>query len=213
MKKEAIWLDTLELMYGDLRKDIMFGSSEGSKKKSYTWWKDLISSDYNMAGPTFSFSNNINFRVDDVMSIFFWNKFFGRKTQSPSTGVGSGSSHRRCDVSLKESFCSVWKTHSPFKVRTFVWRCFLNRISTKDQLRRRGLLHSPYDFPCTLCFQVEEDLGHLFFNCRVADVIWKKVVDWIQIDWVNEALLWKSFSSWDSVEKFKMLKKGNECIV
>lgn len=99
------------------------------------------------------------------------------------------------DVSLKEAFCSVWKTHSPFKVRTFVWWCFLNRISTKDQLRRRGILHSPYDFPCTLCFQVEEDLGHLFFNCRMADVIWKKVVDWIQIDWVNEALLWKSFSS------------------
>ncbi|KAI5391407.1 hypothetical protein KIW84_076276 [Lathyrus oleraceus] len=61
--------------------------------------------------------------------------------------------------------------------------------------------------------EVEEDLGHLFFKCRVSDVIWNKVVDWIQIDWVNKALLWKSFSSWVSIEKFKMLKKGDEGIV
>ncbi|CAL5211179.1 unnamed protein product [Lathyrus oleraceus] len=72
----------------------MFGSSEGSKKKSYTWWKDLISSDYNMAGSTFSFSNNINFRVDDVMSIFFWYDIWV------------------CDSPLKDIFPELYSIHN-----------------------------------------------------------------------------------------------------
>lgn len=116
------------------------------------------------------------------------------------------------DVTLKKAFCSIWKTHSPFKVKIFVWRCFLNRILMKDQLRRRGILSSPHDLPCALCFQVEEDLCHLFSNCRVVVIIWKKVVDWIGIDWMNVVLVWISFSSWVSVEKFKKFKKRKEGI-
>lgn len=72
MEKEDFWLDILKVRYEYLRKVIMLGSNESSKKKSFTWWKDPINSDYSMANSTFSFSSNVNFRVGDGMSISFW---------------------------------------------------------------------------------------------------------------------------------------------
>lgn len=79
----------------------------------------------------------------------------------------------------------------------------------KDQLVRRGILHSPHGLPRVLCFRVEEDLSHLFFNYGVAKVFWKKVSQWIGKQWVNKDIVWKSFSCWTSVEKFNMFKIGN----
>lgn len=107
----------------------------------------------------------------------------------------------------RKLFCYVWKAHTPFKVRIFFWRSFLNRISTKDQLRRRSILSSPHDLPCTLCFHEEEDLCHVLFNCRVTVIIWKKVVDWYRLgEWSH------------SLEEFlevnhEKFKKGKEGIV
>lgn len=104
-------------------------------------------------------------------------------------------------------------TNSPFRVRTFIWRCFTNRIPTKDQLVCRYILHSPHGLPCVLCFQADEELSHLFFNCRMAKLIWGKVVQWIGFEWVYEEVLWKSFLSWSDDERFKCLKKGNFRII
>lgn len=117
------------------------------------------------------------------------------------------------DVALHKAFCSLWLTNSPFKVQTFIWRCLINRISMKDQLVHRGILHFPHDLLCVICFQDEEELSHLFFNYRVAKVIWEKVVQWVGFEWVNEEFIWKSFLSSSGAEKFKVLKKGNSWIV
>lgn len=117
------------------------------------------------------------------------------------------------DVALHKAFCSLWLTNSPFKVQTFIWRCLINRIPAKDQLVHRGILHFPHDLLCVICFQDDEELSHLFFNCRVAKVIWEKVVQWAGFKWVNKEFMWKSFLSSSGAEKFKVLKKGNSWIV
>ncbi|CAL5206955.1 unnamed protein product [Lathyrus oleraceus] len=58
--------------------------------------------------------------------------------------------------------CRLWSFSIPMKIKIFGWRVFLDRIASKDQLLRRGIICSPRDFPCALCLLVEENLQHLF---------------------------------------------------
>lgn len=47
---------------------------------------------------------------------------------------------------------TLWTTDIPFKVKAFVWRCFLNRFATKDQLLMRGIMILNSDFNCISLF-------------------------------------------------------------
>lgn len=46
-------------------------------------------------------------------------------------------------------------------------KAFWNRLTTKDQFKKRGIITSNYELSCALCFQVEENMNHLFFHCKV----------------------------------------------
>lgn len=51
----------------------------------------------------------------------------------------------------------------------FFWRLSLAKLPTDDKLVLRGL-HLPCI--CSLCFNGEEDLAHVFFSCAYARAIW-----------------------------------------
>jgi hypothetical protein len=56
----------------------------------------------------------------------------------------------------------LWLKAVPLKVNIFIWRLFLNRSSTKDNLLRRGVIDAT-QLPCaTLCGESEDHI-HLFF--------------------------------------------------
>ncbi|XP_058746485.1 uncharacterized protein LOC131619403 [Vicia villosa] len=75
-------------------------------------------------------------------------------------------------------FKEMWKAEVPLKVKAFGWRCFLNKIPTKDLLVKRGIILAS-DVKCVLCEETIETLFHSFFNCRYVETVWMEMVDWI----------------------------------
>lgn len=80
-----------------------------------------------------------------------------------------------------EVFDKLWKYQVPFQIKAFNQNTFLNRLASKDQLRRRGIFSSHCEFCCVFCLQEEENLEHLFFICQVSKKIWKEVGMWIGV--------------------------------
>ncbi|GAU46085.1 hypothetical protein TSUD_239720 [Trifolium subterraneum] len=66
----------------------------------------------------------------------------------------------------------------PLKVNLFMWRLFLNRLPTKDNLHRRGVLDASGLLCATSCGQ-EETLDHLFFQCNMYGRIWPLISGWL----------------------------------
>ena len=64
---------------------------------------------------------------------------------------------------------SVWKQKIPPKVMIFAWT--LTRKRTMAHVRRQRF-YPAEPFVCVVCMDGEEDIEHLFFECRVARVVW-----------------------------------------
>ncbi|XP_058783785.1 uncharacterized protein LOC131658516 [Vicia villosa] len=69
----------------------------------------------------------------------------------------------------------LWKYKVPSKTLDFGWRFIHNRIATRDQLVRMGVLVEGMDSLCSLCMEKEESLSHLFLSCEITTRIWRRV--------------------------------------
>lgn len=78
----------------------------------------------------------------------------------------------------------LWLKAVPLKVNIFVWRLFLNRLATKDNLYRRRVLDGDNVMCSTMCGG-EEDRDHLFFRCDFYGRLWLLVSEWIGIATVS----------------------------
>nr|AFK47708.1 unknown [Lotus japonicus] len=61
------------------------------------------------------------------------------------------------------------------------WKILLNRIQSKENLRRKGLLNTETETRCSFCYDVEESTSHLFFTCVISWRIWMLVYAWLGI--------------------------------
>ncbi|XP_058774903.1 uncharacterized protein LOC131649172 [Vicia villosa] len=69
-----------------------------------------------------------------------------------------------------------WEVNAaPSKVQVLAWRMVLDRMPTRSQLKRRGILHDEADCRCVFCLDHMEDSTHLFVECPVLEKIWEKV--------------------------------------
>lgn len=50
--------------------------------------------------------------------------------------------HEDLDGDKEITFKILWKAQVPFKIKAFGWKTFLNRLLSKDHLRRRGIISS-----------------------------------------------------------------------
>jgi hypothetical protein len=73
-----------------------------------------------------------------------------------------------------------WLKSVPLKVNIFIWRLFLNRLPTKSNLHRRGVLDGSQTTCVTLC-GFNEDVDHLFFQCEHYGRIWYLVSRWLGV--------------------------------
>ncbi|GAU51648.1 hypothetical protein TSUD_414700 [Trifolium subterraneum] len=74
----------------------------------------------------------------------------------------------------------IWLKPVPQKVNIFVWRLFLNRLPTKLNLHRRGVLDEQQLSCATSCGKLE-DLDHLFFQCDVYGRLWSMISNWLGV--------------------------------
>ncbi|GJX30963.1 RNA-directed DNA polymerase, eukaryota, reverse transcriptase zinc-binding domain protein [Tanacetum coccineum] len=67
----------------------------------------------------------------------------------------------------------VWNSWIPRKVNVCVWRAALNRLATRDNLIRRGIVIASER--CPLCGVVDEDVHHILISCSRVLPVWRKV--------------------------------------
>ncbi|GKA80488.1 RNA-directed DNA polymerase, eukaryota, partial [Tanacetum coccineum] len=66
-----------------------------------------------------------------------------------------------------------WVKFIPIKVNVFSWRARRDRLPTRVNLSRRGVLLDSH--LCPLCNAAMEDVQHVFFRCDVARVVIRKI--------------------------------------
>ncbi|XP_058764257.1 uncharacterized protein LOC131637673 [Vicia villosa] len=95
-----------------------------------------------------------------------------------------------------DTFVDLWSMDIPFTVRAFIWRCFLNRAPTKDQLLSRGISILNDDYNCVFYSENQESVCHLLFSCSVSTLIWKNMVEWTGLDLISDPCIWRNFRIW-----------------
>jgi hypothetical protein len=68
---------------------------------------------------------------------------------------------------------AVWKLKISPRIQVFLWLFSLNKVMTRDNLRRRGM---PKLLECSLCKEIES-VKHLFFECLISELLWDLVFD------------------------------------
>ncbi|XP_058752383.1 uncharacterized protein LOC131625548 [Vicia villosa] len=76
----------------------------------------------------------------------------------------------------------VWGAHIPSKVKIFGWRLLQNRLATRKQLLRRGIITRHNEAVCVFCLMQEEDLTHIMLNCPKLKSFWRKIHIWLNVD-------------------------------
>jgi hypothetical protein len=61
-----------------------------------------------------------------------------------------------------------------------IWRLFLNRLPTKENLRKRGINLNSSALCVGGCGSVETE-NHLFFCCPIPSLAWNEVGRWLGI--------------------------------
>ncbi|GLT81644.1 hypothetical protein SLE2022_000820 [Rubroshorea leprosula] len=83
------------------------------------------------------------------------------------------------DRLLEEQLCKViWCKMVPSKVGIFGWRLCLDRLPTRWNLRKRGVVLQEDGIVCGLCKEGVEDVNHLFCTCKEAWLVWVTVIKW-----------------------------------
>lgn len=82
---------------------------------------------------------------------------------------------------LTETLWSLWRAKIAIGIKTFGWRMFLNRLSNRDQLRRRRrrILHDAHDPICLFGFYGKETLDHILFQCLYLTKFGRQMEKWI----------------------------------
>ena len=83
-------------------------------------------------------------------------------------------------VDLPVDASSLWHKDVPLKVVLFAWRLFRDRLSTKDNLLRRGVIN--YDSrTCVAGCDLVESSPHLFLHCIIFGSVWHLIYSWIGV--------------------------------
>lgn len=105
-------------------------------------------------------------------------------------------------------FSLLWRSPAPSKVVAFSWTLLLDRIPTRANLAIRHILDPESSLNCVLCDRGVETSTHLFLHCDVSSLIWRGVLNWLDINFVTPHNLFVQFDCWNSEVSSKRLKKG-----
>ncbi|GKU92387.1 hypothetical protein SLEP1_g6121 [Rubroshorea leprosula] len=101
----------------------------------------------------------------------------------------SSNQHERRDSLYKRVWCRL----VPTKVCAFVWKAIQDRIPSKMNLYRRGIVQNLNLATCTLCNGGIEDTNHLLLHCNFAYSVWSKCLQWWRISSVRAENCYASF--------------------
>lgn len=77
---------------------------------------------------------------------------------------------------VDEVFTWIWKTKCNMKWKVFAWLLMVDRVNTRNMLKRRQFALANDDYSCMLCSTPpEETLVHLFYQCPFACACWSSL--------------------------------------
>lgn len=100
----------------------------------------------------------------------------------------------------------------PSKVVAFAWKVLLNRIPTKVNLRVRNILPLDGSEMCVLCNRREETCVHLFIHCDFANSVWRRVMMWVDYDFITPPSPFVHWECWGTNFGNKAIKRGRRII-
>nr|GEW92005.1 hypothetical protein [Tanacetum cinerariifolium] len=108
------------------------------------------------------------------------------------TPRGVASARALVDESILETdlVATRWNRNIPIKVNIFLWRLNLNKLPTRVNLERKGVVIG--SSLCPLCHLDVETANHLFFNCELARDLWSSLAMW----WNVDILICANISDW-----------------
>ncbi|XP_058733550.1 uncharacterized protein LOC131605180 [Vicia villosa] len=106
----------------------------------------------------------------------------------------------------------VWRIEDPLKVKAFGWRCFINILSTKDHLTRKGILPSS-NSSRVFCSAVGESALHSLLFCHAAVLVWRDMGERIGLTGLRGMSFKESFFVWFNFCKHNYVTKGKEGVV
>jgi len=81
------------------------------------------------------------------------------------------------------STSSFWNKDVPLKVVLFAWRLFCDRLPTKNNFIRRGVITYEARL-CTAGCGSDETSDHLFLHCNIYGTIWNYIYRWLNVSTV-----------------------------
>jgi hypothetical protein len=85
----------------------------------------------------------------------------------------------------------LWSTSVLLKVLLFGWRLLHDRMPTRVELWRKGVLNDVQQQTCVFCCHEFESSSHLFAVCAKTKMIWDKIFMWLNwkaTDWYDHVL-------------------------
>nr|GEY91355.1 RNA-directed DNA polymerase, eukaryota [Tanacetum cinerariifolium] len=73
-----------------------------------------------------------------------------------------------------------WMKYIPIKINVFYWRARLDRLPTRSNLVRRGVVLD--SSLCPLCSLVHEDIHHVLFRCDMAKLVFCRICRGVVLD-------------------------------
>ncbi|GJX73777.1 RNA-directed DNA polymerase, eukaryota [Tanacetum coccineum] len=102
-----------------------------------------------------------------------------------------------------------WVKFIPIKINVFAWRARLDRLPTRCNLIKRGVILDSSS--CLMCGLAPEDSYHVFFQCDMAKNILRRICRWWNLTWCDVS----SFADWylwfDTIRlplKLKLMLEG-----
>jgi hypothetical protein len=137
-------------------------------------WEEVLCQELLNVLNDFSFTNTLDkwvwsFEMDEIFSVSSCYRFL---TDRAATLVDIPEVQRWV-------FQTVWKSPTPLKVTAFSWQALLDRIPSKANLLRRGVVREVEDTGCRLCGGGVETSIHLLLHCNVASAVWYRVCNWL----------------------------------
>ncbi|KAK2437817.1 hypothetical protein QL285_022666 [Trifolium repens] len=85
------------------------------------------------------------------------------------------------EVGLVNVLSHIWESPAPSKIIAFSWQLLLDRIPTRTNLEKRGMLPVGAPWECLGCVGMCENSTHLFLHCPCVMWVWGEIFKWLGI--------------------------------
>ncbi|GKV00002.1 hypothetical protein SLEP1_g12766 [Rubroshorea leprosula] len=109
-------------------------------------------------------------------------------------------------------FKRVWNPIVPTKVAALNWKTLLDRIPSKLNLIKRGIIKDMAEGNCVLCNEEIEDADHLFLKCKVARGLWQACANWWGTNFTLHRDCWTTFQHFGTWTTKPCISEGWDCI-